>query len=124
MGYDQARTAIEIGRKLDPDALEYHYSKYYLNDMLECYREKFALDDVIVRYLDQLAGERGYSNSNLLLLYHYLNTERNISLTAKRVHMHRNLSLIHICIQTKVAAGRSDVFWRKCTKRVRLAKNG
>lgn len=90
MGYDQARTAIEIGRKLDPDALEYHYSKYYLNDMLECYREKFALDDVIVRYLDQLAGERGYSNSNLLLLYHYLNTERNISLTAKRVHMHRN----------------------------------
>ncbi|MFQ9556236.1 MAG: hypothetical protein ACLR1P_09970 [Oscillospiraceae bacterium] len=39
MGYDQARTAIEIGRKLDPDALEYHYSKYYLNDMLECYRE-------------------------------------------------------------------------------------
>ena len=90
MGYDQARTAIEIGRKLDPDALEYHYSKYYLNDMLECYREKFALDDVIVRYLDQLAGERGYSNSNLLLLYHYLNTERNMSLTAKRVHMHRN----------------------------------
>lgn len=90
MGYDQARTAIEIGRKLDPDALEYHYSKYYLNDMLECYREKFALDDVIVRYLDQLTGERGYSNSNLLLLYHYLNTERNISLTAKRVHMHRN----------------------------------
>lgn len=69
---------------------DYHYSKYYLNDMLECYREKFALDDVIVRYLDQLAGERGYSNSNLLLLYHYLNTERNISLTAKRVHMHRN----------------------------------
>ena len=90
MGYDQARTAIEIGRKLDPDALEYHYSKYYLNDMLDCYREKFALDDVIVRYLDQLAGERGYSNSNLLLLYHYLNTERNISITAKRVHMHRN----------------------------------
>ena len=27
-------------------------------------------------------------------------------------------------IQTKVAAGRSDVFWMKCTKRVRLAKNG
>lgn len=34
MGYDQARTAIEIGRKLDPDALEYHYSKYYLFQVL------------------------------------------------------------------------------------------
>lgn len=90
MGYDQARIAIDIGHKLDPDALEYHYSKYYLNDMLDCYREKFALDDVIVRHLNQLTGERGYSNSNLLLLYHYLNTERNISLTAKRVFMHRN----------------------------------
>lgn len=90
MGYEQAKTSIEIGRKLDPDALEYHYSKYYINDMLECYRNKFALDDVIVRYLDQLAGERGYSNSNLQLLFHYLSTERNISLTAKRVHMHRN----------------------------------
>lgn len=89
-GYEQARTAIEIGHKIDPDAIEYHYSKYYLNDMLDCYRSKFALDDVIVHYLDQLNGERGYNNSNLLLLYHYLNTERNISLTARRVYMHRN----------------------------------
>ena len=85
-GYEWPREA----HTMSPLGQGYHYSKYYLNDMLECYREKFALDDVIVRYLDQLAGERGYSNSNLLLLYHYLNTERNISLTAKRVHMHRN----------------------------------
>jgi hypothetical protein len=90
VGYEQARTAIEIGRKIDPGAIEYHYSKYYLNDMLDRYRSKFTLDDVIVHYLDRLDGERGYNNSNLLLLYHYLNTERNISLTAKRVYMHRN----------------------------------
>ena len=43
-----------------------------------------------MRYLSQLSDEKGYANSNLLLLYHYLNTERNISLTAKHVHMHRN----------------------------------
>ena len=90
MGYNQAKSALQIGRKLDPDALEYHYSKYYLQDMLSYYQDKFSLDDISVRYLDQLSDEKGYVNSNLLLLYHYLNTERNISLTAKQVHMHRN----------------------------------
>lgn len=90
MGYEQAKSAMQMGRRMDPEAREYHYSKYYLQDMLECYREKFSLNDIMVRYLNQLANEKGYGNSNLLLLYHYLNTERNITLTAKRVHMHRN----------------------------------
>ena len=43
-----------------------------------------------MRYIDSLIDEKGYGNSNLVLLYYYLNTERNISLTAKLVHMHRN----------------------------------
>ena len=88
VGYDQAKTAVGIGRGLDPKETDYHYSKYYINDMLECYRSKFKLDDVAVHYLDLLSDEHG--NSNLALLYHYLSTERNISLTAKQVHMHRN----------------------------------
>lgn len=90
MGYNQAKSALKIGRGLNPDALEYHYSKYYLHDMLSYYNSKFSLDDITVRYLEQLSDEKGYANSNLLLLYHYLSTERNISLTAKQVHMHRN----------------------------------
>lgn len=90
MGYNQAKSALDIGRKLEPNAIEYHYSKYYLEDMLSYYQSKFSLDDISVRYLDQLSDEKGYSNSNLLLLFHYLSTERNISLTAKQVHMHRN----------------------------------
>ena len=90
MGYNQAKSALQIGRRLDPDSLEYHYSKYYLQDMLTYYQDKLSLDDISVRYLSQLSDEKGYANSNLLLLYHYLNTERNISLTAKQVHMHRN----------------------------------
>lgn len=91
IGYHQAKSALQIGRELNPDAIEYHYSKYYLQDMLSYYQNKFSLDDISVRYLEQLSDDKeGYINRNILLLYHYLNTERNISLTAKQVHMHRN----------------------------------
>ena len=90
MAVEQAKSALEIGCQLNADATEYHYSKYYLNDMLSNYREKFSLEDISVRYIDSLIDEKGYGNSNLVLLYYYLNTERNISLTAKLVHMHRN----------------------------------
>ena len=87
-GYDQAKAAIDLGRRLDPTEVDHQYSKYYLNDMLEYYRGKFHLDDVAVRYLDRLSN--GSGSGDLMLLYYYLSTERNISLTAKQVHMHRN----------------------------------
>lgn len=88
IGYDQAKAAIDLGQRLDPNEVDHQYSKYYLNDMLEYYRGKFHLDDVAVRYLDRLSN--GGGSGDLMLLYYYLSTERNISLTAKQVHMHRN----------------------------------
>ena len=91
VAFSQAETAIQFGRRYAPDEMEFHYSKYYLYDMLECYREKFELDDVYVRYIDQLESEGGGgAYSNLTLLYYYIALERNISMTAKRMHMHRN----------------------------------
>ena len=37
-----------------------------------------------------MSGEAGGAYSNLQLLYYYISSERNISLTAKKAHMHRN----------------------------------
>lgn len=90
MAYDQANSALLIGLRLHPEERVYHYSKYYLYDMLQFYTGKFAFSDFSIRYLDKLLDDKGTGSSNLSILYHYLMTERNISLTAKRGHMHRN----------------------------------
>lgn len=90
VAFSQAETAIQFGLRYAPEETEFHYSKYYLYDMLECYREKFELEDVYIPYIDRLESENSGAYSNLVLLYYYIISERNISLTAKRVHMHRN----------------------------------
>lgn len=90
VAFSQAETAIQFGLRYAPKETEFHYSKYYLYDMLECYREKFELEDVYIPYIDRLENENSGAYSNLVLLYYYIISERNISLTAKRVHMHRN----------------------------------
>ena len=58
--------------------------------MLEHYSETMPLEDTYTHYLDRLLDDCGSASSNAKLLYYYLCLERNISLVAKQVHMHRN----------------------------------
>lgn len=88
--YEQARAAVSIGRRLHPRQTDYHYSKYYLYDILESYDQKIDLDDVYIPYLDNLSGKHDERSSDLMLLYNYIRSERNISTTAKTAYMHRN----------------------------------
>ena len=86
----QARSALELGSRMQPEQLEYHYSRYFVYDLLDSYRSRIPLETLYTQYLDQLSAEPGGGASNLHLLYHYVNSERNISATAPKVHMHRN----------------------------------
>jgi len=88
--YEQAKTAVTIGQRLHPEETDFSYAQYYLYDMLDYYDQKIDLDTVYIQYLDALPGKSDERNSDLILLYNYIKTERNISATAKSAYMHRN----------------------------------
>lgn len=88
--YLQARSAIRVGARLQPNQKQYQYSRYFVYDLLEEYQPKIPLETVYTQYLNKLIADADSENSNLRLLYHFINSERNISTTAQKVHMHRN----------------------------------
>ena len=95
--YRQASQALLQGQAYGKEGECAHfYSTYYLHDMLSIYDAFIPLESSYMRYLDALQEEKGSSLSNLVLLYVYLASERNVALTARRVHMHRNGVLYRI----------------------------
>lgn len=96
VAYSQALAAIELGRKYEPMCEAFLYSKYCIEDMLRNYACVMPLEDTYTPYIDKLLEDNNGACSNVKILYYYLSTERNISMTAKYVHMHRNSVIYRI----------------------------
>lgn len=96
VAYKQACSAAKFGPMLaGPDKL-YFYSEHYIYDMIESYSEKYSLEDMFVQKLRLLENKDEGSFNNLNLLRNYLLSERNLSVTARLLHMHRNSVIYRI----------------------------
>ena len=90
VAYRLACSAAKFGRLMDSGEKLYFYSEYYIYDMIDSYSEKFRIEDMFVQKLRLLENKDEGSFNNLNLLRSYLLSERNLSETARLLHMHRN----------------------------------
>ncbi len=90
IAFQQALSAASIGRKLEPGKALHFYSRCYIYEMLADYEKRYPLEDVCFWRIRELLGKKDEGYDNYHLLRTFLLTERNISLTARLMHMHRN----------------------------------
>lgn len=96
VAYKQACSAAKFGQLMGGGDKLYFYSEYYIYDMIDSYSEKFCMEDMFVQKLRLLENKDEGSFNNLNLLRNYLLSERNLSETARLLHMHRNSVIYRI----------------------------
>ena len=86
--YKLALAALSSGAGRNPQGSVFFYSDYYLDHFLDVYDKTVPLEDCYMRALDNL--RKPNFDDDISILYNYLMLERNTSLTAKKMFMHRN----------------------------------
>lgn len=86
--YKLALAALGSGAGKNPQGSVFFYSDYYLDHFLDVYEKAIPLEDCYMHALDNL--HKPNFDDDISILYNYLMLERNTSLTAKKLFMHRN----------------------------------
>ena len=101
--YEQAKAAIRLGYKIDPERKMYEYRDYIIQRGLERLDQRGTLWQELhpqVLHLLELYGEDHYMMETVTV---WLKCERNISAAAKILHIHRNTLLYRIeCLTDKL----------------------
>lgn len=95
--YNKARTAIKIGRVIDPTRITYIFNDYIIQYLMLCSSEKISLNSILAERIAQLRKlDNDETAENLNTLRVYLENERNVSTTAQTFFLHRNSVLYRI----------------------------
>lgn len=102
--YYQTKSALRLGRVLDPDKWVYIYEDYSMYQMVEMaaqmLRQEMGSRNIVHLChpaLIAMVMDDSRTGSNLTdVLYEYLCCERNAALAAKRLYIHRNTMLYKI----------------------------
>ena len=89
--YIQAKTAIAIGANLNPEARIHFYHDYYIYHIISSCSREIDLHHLFFQPLNLIIeNDRARSTDNMKLLEIYLNNDRSITITANKLHLHRN----------------------------------
>lgn len=96
-GYIQAAQALELGINLHPDDKIFSYSKDMIYHLFSSNLTMEQLNDIYAATLKPLDDYDAKTGSELsATLYEYINCDRNMSATAKKLFIHRNTMIYRI----------------------------
>lgn len=94
--YVQAKEAMKLGRVWHPGRRVYYYDAYIMQHGLEMLERQTNLRDMIHPVVWKILEQYGEEHYMLATVRAYLLYDKNISVAAKRLHVHRNTMLYRI----------------------------
>lgn len=91
--YEQANVAMKLGRIWHPGKRFYHYEGYAIQHGLETLDKQIDVRSMIHPVVRKILEQYGEEHYMLDTVRAYLLCERNISIAAKQLHVHRNTLL-------------------------------
>lgn len=90
-GYNEARTAVSIGSKLNPGRPLFKYTEVEMIQLLLESTDPVRLGKFVTERVGRIAEyDKENGTSYLFTLYHYLATGGSLNETSKRLYIHRN----------------------------------
>ena len=94
--YEQAKTAMQLGRVRHPGERIYFYDAYIIQHGLKILENQIAIRNMIHPIVRKILEQYGEDHYMLNTVRAYLLYEKNISNAARQLHVHRNTMLYRI----------------------------